>query len=115
MSHSVKIVAEQEEVIRRAMEEQSHGSRKILESAGMVGEVTRQVKGASAEMLEGSRDVIMESRSLENSTHEITRGINEMANGTEEINRAVNAVNELSSRTQDNINGLLKAVSQFKV
>ena len=83
----VKTVAEQEEHIRSAMEEQSQGSKQVLAAAGQVGEITQQVKDGSQEMLEGSKEVIRESKNLERATQEITNGINEMAAGTEQVNK----------------------------
>jgi len=115
IEHGVKVVAEQEDIIRTAMEEQSHGSKQILESAGQVNDITQQVKSGSAKMLEGSKEVIQESKNLEMATQEITNGINEMAAGTEQVNKAVNNVNDLSSRNRENISALVKSVSQFKV
>jgi len=115
IDHGVKTVAEQEEAIRRAMEEQGHGSRQVLSASGQVGDITQQVRGSSIEMLEGSKEVIAESKNLERATQEITNGINEMAAGAEQVNQAVNTVNDLSGRTQENISTLTRAVSQFKV
>jgi len=115
IDQGVKTVAEQEEVIRHAMEEQSHGSKQVLIASGQVNEITQQVKGGAEEMREGSKGVIQESKNLERATEEITNGINEMALGTEEVNRAVNSVNDLSGRNRENISTLVKAVSQFKV
>jgi len=115
IEHGVKTVAEQEEIIRSAMEEQSEGSRQVLAASGQVSDITQQVKGGSIEMLEGSKEVILESKNLESATQEITHGINEMALGAEEVNKAVNSVNDLSSRNRENIAELVKAVSQFKV
>ena len=66
-------------------------------------------------MLEGSKEVIQESRNLEKVTQEITNGMNEMAVGAEQVNKAVNAVNDLTGRTRENISSLVQAVSQFKV
>jgi len=111
----VRTVVEQEEIIHLAMREQSQGSQQILQSAGMVSDITRQVKGGSVEMLEGSREVIQESKNLEVATQEITNGINEMAVGTDQVNQAVNNVNELSNRNREQISSLVRAVSQFKV
>ena len=111
----VKVVAEQEEAIRKAMEEQSQGSKQVLTAAAQVGEVTQQVSGSSVEMLEGSKEVIQESKNLEKVTQEITNGINEMAAGAEQVNKAVNAVNDLTGRTKENISLLVKSVSGFKV
>jgi len=115
IDQSVRTVSDQEEVIRNAMEEQSQGSKQVLQAAGQVSEITSQVKGGSQEMLEGSKEVIQESKNLERVTQEITNGINEMAAGAEQVNKAVNAVNDLTGRTKDNIASLALAVSGFKV
>jgi len=115
IEHGVKTVAEQEENIRNAMEEQSHGSKQILDAAGQVNEITQQVKAGSAQMLEGSKEVIQESKRLEMATQEITNGIDEMAVGTNQVNNAVNNVNDLSTRNRENISALMKSVTKFKV
>ena len=115
IDQGVRTVAEQEDNIRNAMEEQSHGSKQILQASTQVNNVTQQVKTGALEMLEGSREVIKESKNLEKVTHEITDGMNEMAVGAEQVNRAVNAVSELSGRTKENISTLVKSVSRFKV
>ena len=112
---SVKIVAEQEETIRTAMEEQGTGSKQILEGVSNVTEITRQVKSGSNEMLDGAKEVITESTNLAMVTQEITSGMNEMADGAEQINVAVDHVNEISIRTREGINALMKEVSRFKV
>jgi len=115
IDQGVTLVAEQEETIRNAMEEQGHGSKQVLQMSGLVNEITQQVKGGSQQMLEGSKEVIQESKNLERATQEITNGMNEMAAGASQVNRAVSTVNELSGRTRENISLLAKAVSQFKV
>jgi methyl-accepting chemotaxis protein len=111
----VKTVSEQEENIRRAMEEQNEGSKNILEAVGRLNEITRQVKKESAEMLDGSREVINESKNLGQVTQEITGGINEMATGAEQVNIAVTKVNEITAKNRENIDLLVKEVSLFKV
>ncbi|MDR1955541.1 MAG: methyl-accepting chemotaxis protein [Treponema sp.] len=111
----IKTVADQEENIRNAMEEQGEGSRQILESTGELNEVTSIVKNGSGEMLEGSRQIITEGRNLQMMTAEITNGINEMVAGADQINVAVVEVNDLSSRNRDNIDILVKEIARFKV
>jgi methyl-accepting chemotaxis protein len=111
----VKTVSEQTENIRNAMEEQSVGSRQILEVIGQLNEITQMVKGGSDEMLEGSREVITEGKNLEMVTQEITNGMNEMATGADQINVAVTRVNEISGNNKESINVLVKEVSRFKV
>jgi methyl-accepting chemotaxis protein len=115
IENGVKTVADQEENIRNAMEEQGAGSKQILEAIGQVNEITQQVKGGSLEMLEGSKEVIQESKNLERVTLEITSGMNEMATGAEQINIAVNRVNEISTQNKENIDVLVHEVSRFKV
>jgi len=111
----VRIVAEQEENIRSAMEEQGAGSRQILEGIGNVNEITRQVKNGSSKMLEGAKEVIQESNNLEKATQEIASGMNEMASGADQINVAVNHVNEISAKNREGIDILTKEVEKFKV
>jgi methyl-accepting chemotaxis protein len=115
IDNGIKIVSDQEENIRSAMEEQGAGSKQILEAIGQLNETTRMVKGGSEEMREGSRQVIQESRNLELVTQEITNGMNEMATGADQINAAVNQVNTISSVNKANIDILVKEVSKFKV
>ena len=112
---SVKIVADQEEIIRNAMEEQGAGSKQILEGVSNVNEITRQVKDGSQEMLEGSRGVIQESKNLAKVTVEITGGMNEMAAGADQVNVAVTKVNEISVKNKEIIDRLVMEVSRFKV
>jgi methyl-accepting chemotaxis protein len=111
----VRTVAEQEENIRNAMEEQGAGSKQILEAIGQLNEVTHMVKVESEEMLEGSRQVIEESKNLELVTQEISNGMGEMAVGAEEINVAVDRVHGISGENKENTNVLVQEVSKFKV
>jgi methyl-accepting chemotaxis protein len=112
---SVRTVADQEENIRNAMEEQGEGSKQILEGIGNLNDITRQVKSGSHQMLEGAKEVIQESSNLEKTTQEITSGMNEMASGADQINLAVHHVNEISNKNREGIDTLRKEVSRFKV
>jgi len=115
IDQKVKTVAEQEGNILNAMQEQSQGSKQILQASTQVNDITQQVKTGAVEMREGSREVIQEAKNLEKLTQEITDGMNEMAVGAEQVNRAVNTVNDLSGRTKENISVLAQSVSRFKV
>ena len=111
----VKTVAEQEDNIRHAMEEQGEGSKQILEGISNVNTITRQVQAGSHEMLDGAKEVIQESINLEKATQEITSGMNEMSQGADEINTAVHQVNDISFKNREGIAILLKEVGRFKV
>jgi len=115
INSGIRVVADQEEVIRNAMDEQNQGSKQVLQAASLVNEITQQVKDDSAEMAEGTEGIMQETKNLERATREITSGINEMAASATEVNMAVNMVNDLSGRNRENISCLVKVVSQFKV
>ncbi|MDR0710446.1 MAG: methyl-accepting chemotaxis protein [Spirochaetaceae bacterium] len=110
----VKIVSDQEENIRNAMEEQSQGSEQILEAVSRLNEITGGVKESSEEMNAGSKEVIATSRTLESITREITVGMNEMVAGADQINTAVDHVNEISCRNKNDIDELICEVDNFK-
>ena len=112
---NVKVVSQQEDNIRISMEEQSSGSKQILEAIGKLNELTRHVKGSSDEMREGSKQVITESENLEQVTAEITNAMKEMGDGTHQIGSAVKRVNETATQNEGNIGFLVKEVEKFKV
>ena len=111
----VRKVTDQEASIRDAMEEQGHGSLKLLEAVSRMNEQTQMVKQGSHKMLDHSRDVILESENLEKMTLEIFDGMNEMAGSADEINSAVNHVNNISIKTREHIETLIGEISKFKV
>jgi hypothetical protein len=47
-------------------------------------------------MNEGSRQVILESKNLEQATQEITKGMNEITIGADQVNVVVDRVNDIS-------------------
>jgi methyl-accepting chemotaxis protein len=112
---SVKTVAEQEDHIRRAMEEQGVGSHQILEGTSRLNEITSAVKNDFNEMHSGAKEVIRESENLSKATEEMNDDMNEMTSGIEHIDRSVNHVNEMSVQNHDGIGSLLKEVSRFKI
>jgi methyl-accepting chemotaxis protein len=111
----VRTVSEQEDGIRRAMEEQSEGSKQVLEAITILNGITQKVQASSLEMLTGSNQVLKEARSMNAITQEITGGMNEMASGADQVTSAVNTVNELSVENKASIDALVAEVNKFKV
>jgi methyl-accepting chemotaxis protein len=111
----VKTVSDQEENIRNAMEEQSAGSKQILDAVSKLNEITQLVKGGSEEMLVGSGEIIKEGGNLERVSSEISGGMNEMATGADLINTAVTEVNQISGENKKSIEVLVKEISWFRV
>ena len=111
----VKVVSQQEDHIRISMEEQSTGSKQILEAIGKLNDLTRQVKNSSSEMREGSKQIMDESQNLETVTSEITTAIKEMGDGTHQIGIAIKRVNDSTGDNKENITVLAEEVKKFKV
>jgi methyl-accepting chemotaxis protein len=111
----VRIVSQQEGIIRSAMEEQGEGSKQILDAVGRMNDITSQVKSGSEEMRSGSGAVLDASKTLEVITEELVNGMNEMAVGADQINVAVNRVNDISGQNKNDINALIREVDKFKV
>lgn len=115
IENEIKIVTEQEDGIRRAMEEQNEGSKQVLEAITILNEITQKVQASSIEMLTGSKQVSKEAVNMNMITQEISGGMNEMASGAEQMTVAVNAVNELSLENKVSIDSLINEVNKFKI
>jgi methyl-accepting chemotaxis protein len=111
----VKLVADQESHIRNAMEEQSEGSKQVLDAVSQLNEVTRKVRGGAEEMLVGSQRIIQESQNLGRISSEIAHSMNEMTAGSLEINEAMVHVNDISVKNKENIAILVSEVDKFKI
>ncbi|MDR2484680.1 MAG: methyl-accepting chemotaxis protein [Treponema sp.] len=111
----VRIVSEQEEQVRSAMEEQGVGSKNILDNLSKLNDITCIIKEDSAEMLDGSQAIMQASKNLEAVTEVITNGMQEMAAGAKEINHAVNRVSAISDENKQHIDTLVSEISKFKI
>jgi methyl-accepting chemotaxis protein len=111
----VRTVSQQEENIRNAMEEQGEGSKQVLQSTSSLNDLTQNVKNGSEEMLNGSKEVMNESQNMEKITQEISGGMAEMAEGADQVNIAVNHVKDITGKSREVIDVLLKEVLRFKV
>ncbi len=115
IENEIELVANQEESIRRTVEEQSGESQKILRSIEGLNTLTDKVRASSQEMLEGSRQITDEARNMNVITEEINGGMSEMATGADQITEAVDTVNTLSAENKNSIDSLIEEVSKFKV
>ena len=111
----VKTVAEQEENVRNAMEEQGQGSKQVLEAIGNLNNTTLSVKDGASQMLEGANVVMRKSSDLEQAAQEISGDMNEMASGVAQVNIAVNHITELTNKNREIAAQLMKEVEKFNV
>jgi methyl-accepting chemotaxis protein len=101
--------------IRGAMEQQDAGNKEVLEAMSASNEITRNVRDSSADIQNGSREVVNEGKNLENLTGEVTRGINEIAAGIGDISAAISRTSEISQKNKQDIEELLGEISRFKI
>lgn len=108
-------IAEREEVVAAAMQEQDRGNKEVLQTIKTISEVTSEVKGGSTEMLSGGRTIAKEMQKLDELTRMITDSMNEMASGVVQINNAVQEVQEMAHQNKNAIDSLNNEVGKFKV
>jgi len=115
MDGKVKTIADKEDEIRGAMEEQESGSRQVLEAITQLKDLTGVVRNDTAEIVSEGQMVIEDSNNLSGIAAEIERGMREMAAGTEHINTSVRRVNEISGGNKSGIDALITEVNKFKI
>ena len=108
-------IAEQEDSITNALQEQSNGNQEVLAAMREITNSSMQVRQGSDEMLQGGLQVSYEMKNLENLTVTITNAMNEMVNGATEINRAVQEVNNIVRKNEENIVALDSEIGKFRV
>jgi len=107
-------VAQQEQSIMQAMQEQSEGGGQVLEAMKQISDVTLDVKTGGSSMRSAADSVNHEMSELLRLSEEITSGMNEMAQGITQINDSINSVNDLAKNNQASIDTLASAVGKFK-
>jgi methyl-accepting chemotaxis protein len=112
---NIRIVAEQEEIIRNVIKEQGTGSKQILEGVSNLNKKTDQVKNDSHKMLKDTKEAITESENLAHSMSQITSKINEMSSCANEISIAINHIDKISIKNKQDIKDLYNEISRFRI
>ena len=106
-------VQNQEEVIMRAMEEQTSGSDQVLEAMRAIHSITQQVSDSSSSVLQGSKEIDLEMRKLVEITDQITSSVRRMANGASDVNGALDVTNSELARNHSVLKNLANTMAQF--
>jgi len=115
IEEEVRIVSNQENQIRSAMEEQEEGSRQILEAMTHLNSVTGLVQRASAEMITESKEIMKQSTDLKRITSDVAGSMDEMTQSVDKISSAVVRVQEITIENKENIDRLSEDIKRFKV
>ena len=100
--------------VTEAMHEQSNGSKEVLIAIRDINNITNEVQEGSAEMLHSSENVALEMKHLDKLTQAITDSMNEMVSGAIQISNAMQEVSEITQKNKDSIKNLTLEVSKFK-
>jgi methyl-accepting chemotaxis protein len=97
------------------MEQQSEGSKQMVQSINVLKDLTQTVKNGATETLSNSREVIVQGQNLGSATAKITSGVQVMAAGTTRIHSAMAEVAGISHENNSSIEVLVQEVGRFKV
>ncbi len=112
----VKTVAEHEENIRNAMEEQAVGGKQILESIGRLREISVHVKNGSDAMSNSGTNLAKKTNEFITISNEAVSGMNEIVSvAVNQIQIAVTQVDEMSTENNRNFEDLKRETEKFKV
>ena len=108
-------VREQETVIANAMEEQNSRNQQVLEAMRAISDSTSEVKNGSAEMLVGGEQILKEMKNLSEITTVIADNMNQINDFSQQISDAITVTTASTNSTQENLQGLMKDLSTFKL
>jgi methyl-accepting chemotaxis protein len=112
----VRTVAEHEENIRNAMEEQEIGGQQILESVAMLKEITVSVKSGTNDVSNTGEELVEKTHKFMKLSGEVVTGMNEIVSGAmHEIQTAIKHVDEMSTENDKNFNDLKRETEKFKI
>jgi methyl-accepting chemotaxis protein len=101
--------------IRTSMEQQDAGNKEVLAAMIMSNDITMDVRKNFREINNSGREIADESRSLEALSGEVKDTISGIASGIDNINTAVTSTSEISRKTREDIDSLLKELSRFQI
>lgn len=108
-------VTNQENVIKSAMDEQSAGSKQVIDAMNHINSITSDVKNGAAEMEENSSKILSQMEKLSGMSKKISEAMTEISDGVTDLNGSMQKVNQLTKENQDSIEFVVKEVGKFKV
>ena len=112
---NTQTVARQESIIKSAMDEQSAGSKQVIEAMNQINTVTGDVRESASVMEAGSNKILDEMGKLSEVTGQINTAMSEISNGIGNLNANMQQVNGLTQNTSDSIHYVVGELGKFKV
>ena len=108
-----KTVQSQEDVIMRAMEEQTSGSTQVLESMRTIHDLTNHINENSESVLRDSKNIDQEMVKLVQITDQITTAVNRISDSTENVTNTLKTTNTELGRNQETLQKLSDTMSHY--
>lgn len=108
-----KSVQNQEEMIMRAMEEQTSGSTQVLEAMRTVQEITENINESSSAVLQDSKNIDQEMHKLAEITNQISDAVTKISDSTENVTNTLETTTIEMDRNKAILNKLTDALSHY--
>lgn len=108
-------VSTQESVIKSAMDEQSAGSKQVIDAMNDISDITREVNASAQIMENGSNKILAEMSKLSSVTQEINNAMDEISGGVSGLNNSMQQVNQLTKENGNSIKHVAEELGKFKV
>lgn len=112
---NIRKVGDQEIEIKNAMEEQQQGSQQVLLAMKELNQITAEIRSGSEEIRVGSQSILDEMSRVMKGTQEIEQASQENAAGAQEIVQAMEHISNLSTNNTQAIKDLESLVARFKI
>ena len=111
----VGVLGNQSTQVKAAMDEQSEGSKQILEAIAQINQITAQVQEGAGEMREGSMTIDDEMQKLLRLSESVLGKTTDLKNGTQVITEAVDQAQQSSTETIQLAEGISEQMKQFRI
>jgi methyl-accepting chemotaxis protein len=110
----VDTVRSQEAVIKNAMDEQTTGSKQVLDAIREIKDITGKVKDGSSEMMRASAEILTEMDRVSTGTNEMSAKTDKIAVSATHLSANIEQLNAITQETKERVSRLSDDVSQFK-
>ena len=100
--------------ITHAMDEMAQGTSEVLQGTSEIQDVSSKSLEQIKSIQGDSQTITKSMENLTNLSNQVLAGIQEISIGSNEIMNAMNSLNDVGERTQDNIKLLQSKVNQFR-
>ncbi len=101
--------------ITTAMEEQTEGSRQVLEALKNIQDITVQVRNGSVEMNTGTEAILKEMGRLLNISQEVQQNSKTITAAVETISTTIESISDVSARNRATVEGLHSVTDRFNL